>query len=167
MGGGINRLHGYFQLREIQKSSTPARAASGAKRSCRRRFGASVWTIVRFPTRNYKPTRLGDNWGSRCKGAVAFCYNMGPGSLKIAKFPVKFPDGREFARRRARSALRRQPAIAVLRAVVSGACRRPTNRGLLRMSLQSPSLNLHVCNRASAASCRSEGGALLSRGFWN
>ena len=32
VGGGINRLHGYFQLREIQKSSTPARAASGAKR---------------------------------------------------------------------------------------------------------------------------------------
>jgi hypothetical protein len=32
MGGGIYRHHGYFQLRKIQKSSTPARAASGAKR---------------------------------------------------------------------------------------------------------------------------------------
>jgi hypothetical protein len=30
--------------------------------------------------------------------------------LKIAKFPVKFPDSREFAWRRERLALRRQPA---------------------------------------------------------
>jgi hypothetical protein len=42
-------------------------------------------------------------------GAAVFCYEIGLGSPEIAKFPVKFPVSREFAWRRVRSALRRQP----------------------------------------------------------
>jgi hypothetical protein len=45
-------------------------------------------------------------------GAAVSCYEIGLGSPKIAKFPVKFPVSREFAWRRARSALRRQPTSA-------------------------------------------------------
>src|SRR5882762_3011094 len=44
-----------------------------------------------------------------CSTAVS-CYEISPGSLKCAKFPVKFPVGREFRWRRVRSALRRQPS---------------------------------------------------------
>ncbi|SIO47530.1 hypothetical protein SAMN05443247_05916 [Bradyrhizobium erythrophlei] len=43
-------------------------------------------------------------------GAAVSCYGIGPGSLEIAIFPVKFPVSREFAWRRVRSALRRQPS---------------------------------------------------------
>jgi hypothetical protein len=43
-------------------------------------------------------------------GAAVFCSKTFSRCLKIAKFPVKFPDSREIAWRRARSALRRQPA---------------------------------------------------------
>jgi hypothetical protein len=42
-------------------------------------------------------------------GAAVSCYEIGLGSPEIAKFPVKFPVSREFAWRRVRSALRRQP----------------------------------------------------------
>jgi hypothetical protein len=45
---------------------------------------------------------------SDCSAAVSW-YSIVPLSPRIAKFPVKFPDTREFAWRRARSALRRQP----------------------------------------------------------
>jgi hypothetical protein len=48
-------------------------------------------------------------------GAAVSCYEIGLGSPEIAKFPVKFPDSREFAWRRVRSALGRQPGILVLR----------------------------------------------------
>jgi hypothetical protein len=47
---------------------------------------------------------------SLCSTAV-YCSRSPPGSPKIAKFPVKFPFRREFARRLVRSALRRQPEI--------------------------------------------------------
>src|ERR1700722_13934365 len=43
-----------------------------------------------------------------CSAAVS-CYEIGLGSPEITKFPVKFPVSREFAWRRVRSALRRQP----------------------------------------------------------
>ena len=45
---------------------------------------------------------------SGCSAAVSWhvIVSLSP---RIAKFPVKFPDTREFARRRVRSALRRQP----------------------------------------------------------
>jgi hypothetical protein len=43
-------------------------------------------------------------------GAAVSCYEIGLGSPEIAKFPVKFPVSREFALRRVRSALQRQPA---------------------------------------------------------
>src|ERR1700674_5647009 len=42
-------------------------------------------------------------------GAAVSCSKIFSRCLKIAKFPVKFPDSREIAWRRARSALRRQP----------------------------------------------------------
>ena len=45
-----------------------------------------------------------------CSAAVS-SHEIGSGSLKIAKFPVKFPVSREFAWRRVRSPLRRQPGI--------------------------------------------------------
>jgi hypothetical protein len=45
-------------------------------------------------------------------GAAVSCYEIGLGSPEITKFPVKFPVSREFAWRRVRSALQRQPGIA-------------------------------------------------------
>jgi hypothetical protein len=52
--------------------------------------------------------RVGNYSRSGCGMAVS-CYEIGPGSPQIAKFPVKFPVSREFAWRLVRSALRRQP----------------------------------------------------------
>ena len=60
---------------------------------------------------------VGNFTRSRC-GAAVSCYEIGPGSLEIAKFPVKFPDTRESGWRRVRSALRRQPGSAALREAV-------------------------------------------------
>jgi hypothetical protein len=51
---------------------------------------------------------VGNFAGSGC-GTTASCFGIRPMSLKIAKFPVKFPDSREFAWRPVRSTLRRQP----------------------------------------------------------
>src|SRR6266404_9086711 len=45
-------------------------------------------------------------------------------SPRIAEFPVKFPDTREFAWRQVRSALRRQPGSPVLGVIVPDTCRR-------------------------------------------
>ena len=44
---------------------------------------------------------------------------------KFAKFPVKFPDSREIARRRARSALRRQPGSPALGETIPDTRRKP------------------------------------------
>ena len=57
---------------------------------------------------------LGNCAKSDC-GAAVSCYEIGPGSPEIAKFPVKFPVSREFPWRRVRSTLRRQPPISVFR----------------------------------------------------
>ncbi len=46
---------------------------------------------------------------SRCSAAVS-CYEIGLGSPRIPKFPVKFPVSRELTWRRVRSPLRCQPA---------------------------------------------------------
>ena len=48
-------------------------------------------------------------------GAAVSCYEIGPGSREIAKFPVKFPVSREFAWRRVRSVLPRQPTSPDIR----------------------------------------------------
>jgi hypothetical protein len=53
---------------------------------------------------------LGNCAKSHCS-AVVSSYEIGSLSLKIVKFPVKFPVSREFAWRQVRSALRRQPKI--------------------------------------------------------
>jgi hypothetical protein len=45
---------------------------------------------------------------SDCSATVS-CYKIGLRSPEFAKFPVKFPDSREIARRRVRSALQPQP----------------------------------------------------------
>ena len=45
---------------------------------------------------------------------AASCYGIASQSPKNAKFPVKFPVSREFAWRRVRSALRRQPGSLAL-----------------------------------------------------
>ena len=50
---------------------------------------------------------------SRCSAAVSLP-SLGSQSLKIAKFPVKFPVSREFGWRQARSALRGQPSSPAL-----------------------------------------------------
>jgi len=52
---------------------------------------------------------LGNCARNRCSTAVS-CVEPGAQGPRIAKFPVKFPVSREFAWRRVRSALRRQPA---------------------------------------------------------
>jgi hypothetical protein len=54
---------------------------------------------------------VGNCPGSGCSTAVSR-YEIRSPSSKMRKFPVKFPVSREFARRRARSALRRQPGSA-------------------------------------------------------
>ena len=56
-------------------------------------------------------TCVGNCLRSGCCTAVS-CSDIGSNTLKIAKFPVKFPVSREFVWRRVRSALRRQPALA-------------------------------------------------------
>jgi hypothetical protein len=59
---------------------------------------------------------LGNCARSHCSAAVS-SHKIGSGSLKIAKFPVKFPVSREFAWRQVRSALRRQPGSRALRQI--------------------------------------------------
>jgi hypothetical protein len=54
----------------------------------------------------------------------SFLLRNRPGSLKNAKFPVKFPVSREFAWRRVRSALRRQPGSPALRESAPDTCRK-------------------------------------------
>jgi hypothetical protein len=56
---------------------------------------------------------VGNYWRSGCSAAVS-CIEIGSQRPKFAKFPVKFPDSREFAWRRVRSALRRQPGSPAL-----------------------------------------------------
>jgi hypothetical protein len=53
---------------------------------------------------------LGNCSKSCCGTAVSWSASTSK-CLKFAKFPVKFPDSREIARRQARSTLRRQPGI--------------------------------------------------------
>jgi hypothetical protein len=51
------------------------------------------------------------NWPrNRCSTAVS-CSEIRFSGPEVAKFPVKFPDSREFLWRRVRSALRRQPGV--------------------------------------------------------
>jgi hypothetical protein len=71
-------------------------------------------------------------------GAAVSCYEIGLGSPEIAKFPVKFPISREFAWRRVRSALRRQPTSPARREMSLSLGERPANGGLLRIGHQSP-----------------------------
>jgi hypothetical protein len=56
------------------------------------------------------PVNLGRELLEKRLQHSGFLLRNRPGSLKNAKFPVKFPVSREFAWRRVRSALRRQPA---------------------------------------------------------
>jgi hypothetical protein len=65
-------------------------------------------------------------------GASVSCYEIGLGSPEIAKFPVKFPVSREFAWRRVRSALRRQPGIPRFREFPSLDEKGPPNAGFSR-----------------------------------
>jgi hypothetical protein len=69
---------------------------------------------------------------SDCSAAVS-CYEIGLGSLEIAKFPVKFPVSREFAWRRVRSALRRQPGIPRFKEFPSLVAERPANGWLFQL----------------------------------
>ncbi len=55
-----------------------------------------------------------------------------------AKFPVKFPVSREFARRLVRSALRRQPNSPASEKMSLNIRRRPANGGLSRIRHRSP-----------------------------
>ena len=68
---------------------------------------------------------LGNCSRSACSTAVS-CFGIGPGSLKSAKFPVKFPVSREFVWRHA---LRRQPTIFNLREFPSLHEKTPPNEG--------------------------------------
>jgi hypothetical protein len=72
---------------------------------------------------------VGNSVKNRCSAAVSLS-GLGSQSLKIAKFPVKFPVSRELARRRVRSALRRQPGILHLGEFPSLVAERPANGGL-------------------------------------
>ena len=65
---------------------------------------------------------------SHC-GAAVSSHEIGSRSLKIARFPVKFPVSREFAWRRERSALRRQPGIPRFREFPSLDVKGPLNAG--------------------------------------
>src|SRR3954470_19637602 len=67
----------------------------------------------KFPVlRNLFPDNLLRELREKSLLAVS-CVEPGAQGPRIAKFPVKFPVSREFAWRRVRSALRRQPPILV------------------------------------------------------
>src|ERR1700692_3876846 len=66
----------------------------------------------------------------KSRGATAVsCSEIASQSLKIAKFPVKFPVNREFAWRQVRSALRRQPGSVRFREFPSLDEKGPPNAG--------------------------------------
>src|ERR1700694_4761145 len=78
---------------------------------------------------------------SRCGTAVS-CYEIVSWGLEIAEFPVKFPVSREFAWRRVRSPLRRQPASPRVGETSPEVAEKPANSGLSRIghSLHIPEL---------------------------
>jgi hypothetical protein len=82
-------------------------------------------------------------------GAAVSCYEIGLGSPEIAKFPVKFPVSREFAWRRLRSALRRQPG-------------RPAGRVFAQIYRETPAIGGLLCVRGE-----SPGGGMGVRGDGN
>jgi hypothetical protein len=79
---------------------------------------------------------IGNCAKSRCGTAVS-CSNIVSGSPGIAKFPVKFPVSREFAWRRVRLALRRQPSSPRLGEMPPIVAERPANSGLLQFGVPS------------------------------
>src|ERR1700738_1993049 len=72
---------------------------------------------------------IGNCSRSGCR-TTASCDEIGSQSPRIAKFLVEFPVSREFARRRVRSALRRQPGISRFREFSSLVAESPANGGL-------------------------------------
>jgi hypothetical protein len=98
------------QLRDHRVLS-PWKARHGRSRETRTRLNLKFpVNPEKFPViqNNFPVTCVGNSRKDRC-GTALFCSSPAPESLKIAKFPVKFPVSREFAWRRVRSALRRQP----------------------------------------------------------
>jgi hypothetical protein len=72
---------------------------------------------------------LGNSARKHCSAAVT-CREGGFRSPEIAKFPVKFPDTRQFVWRPVRSALHRQQGIPRFREFLSLVAERPANGGL-------------------------------------
>jgi hypothetical protein len=72
---------------------------------------------------------------SRCSAAISLS-GFGVLRLKIAKFPVKFPVSKELARRRVRSALRRQPAFSLSNQALSEPARSSFRTRLYQRSEQ-------------------------------
>jgi hypothetical protein len=85
--------------------------------------------------------RIGNCWKNGCSAGV-FAYAIGAEVPEIAKYPVKFPDNREFSWRLVRSALRRQPGSPAVGDGLQPAPHRPGNPGFsrIRLCLQTPDL---------------------------
>jgi hypothetical protein len=64
------------------------------------------------------------NFAKRHCGAALSWSDIVGKALENAKLPVKFPDSREFIRRRVRSALRRQPASPAFGLKIPDTCRK-------------------------------------------
>jgi hypothetical protein len=86
---------------------------------------------------------------SRCSAAISLS-GLASQTLKIAKFPVKFPVSRELARRRVRSALRRQPATPAFRRAPQENREWAGNTGFSRVRLRLQTPNSATAGRQSA-----------------
>src|SRR6267142_3356304 len=96
-------------------SARTDRVRTATKQVCKK------WTLtflqVKFPVTGQKfpvpqnifPVNFRRELSEKGCSTAASCYGIASQSPKNAKFPVKFPVSREFAWRRVRSALRRQP----------------------------------------------------------
>ena len=96
---------------------------------------------------------VGNCSGSGCGAAVSWSSIVSL-SPRIAKFPVKFPDTREFAGRLVRSALRRQPGSHAVEHEFLGRRERTANSGVFPIRLSSPCSHFAVSGGRTPKSLR-------------
>jgi hypothetical protein len=92
--------------------------------------------------------RVGNCWKKGCSAGV-FRYAIRSERAEIAKFPVEFPDNREFSWRQVRSALRRQPRIPAFCQASQETQERAVNPGFSRIGFGLPTPALPKLRRKS------------------
>jgi hypothetical protein len=108
----LELLRSCFHSVEMRKLDPP-RGPGSRCRCARARNSLIPEKSSLFPEIFSLLTWVGNFATNRCSAAISLSA-LGSQSLKIAKFPVKLPVSRELARRRVRSALRRQPTSPAL-----------------------------------------------------